>query len=67
MNTPIKIQYRNLQKANVDEVEKSLERLDEKEMVFFKKRWEMAQRLREEEFVHFVELQEEFDDGLLFE
>jgi hypothetical protein len=58
----IRIQYRNLRKADVDEVEESLEKLDKEMRDFYKRRWEMAKILREEEFVHFVELQEEFDD-----
>jgi len=55
----IRIMYRNLRKAAIDEVEEKLERLDAEKREYFRKRWEMAQKLTEDEFIRFIIMQEQ--------
>ena len=57
----IRIMYRNLRKAAIDEVEEKLERLDAEKGEYFRKRWEMAQKLTENEFIRFILMQEQSD------
>ena len=57
----IRIMYRNLRKAAIDEVEEKLERLDAEKREYFRKRWEMAQKLTEDEFIRFIIMQEQSD------
>lgn len=55
----IRVMYRKLRKAEIDEVEEELERLDADKREYFRKRWELAQKLTEDEFINFIIMQDQ--------